>query len=344
VQDVSGKTAFVTGGASGMGLGIAMACAKAGMKVALTDIRDDALHEAMAAFGADKSAVLPLKLDVTDRVQWSAVADEVENSFGNVHVLALNAGVGVVGPMQQASYKDWDFILSVNVAGVVNGLVTMLPRMLAHGEWGRVVVTSSTGGFSAVGGAGLYCTTKFAVAGMLESLATDLRGTAIGASVFFPGPVQTNLAQTTHLVRPAHLRNEAPPPEQPGVRDSRPAPGHDRSVFMTKEEVGERVLNGIRNGDLFIMTHPEFRDGIIARNNALIRAVPDELINEPRANLVRQFGTLMYNPIYDAQRQVRGDDEAGERPRPVPSDKIQHKAQARPPRRQSTKTRTKRKS
>jgi glutathione S-transferase len=313
VQDVSGKTAFVTGGGSGMGLGIAIACAKAGMNVVLTDLREDALSEAVEAFGAGKAAVLALKLDVTNRAQWEEVADAAERRFGKVHVLALNAGVGVTGPMQQASYKDWDFILSVNVGGVVNGLVALLPRMLAHGEWGRVVVTSSTGGFSAVGGAGLYCTTKFAVAGMLESLATDLKGTAIGASVFFPGPVQTNLAQTTHLVRPAHLRNEAPAPEQPGVRDRRPAPGFDTSVFMTKEEVGERVLNGVRNGDLFIMTHPEFRDGIIARNNALLRAVPSEPINEPRANLVRQFGTLMYNPIYDGQRQVGGDEIRAER-------------------------------
>jgi NAD(P)-dependent dehydrogenase (short-subunit alcohol dehydrogenase family) len=308
VQDVSGKTALITGGGGGMGLGIALACVRAGMRVALTDLREDALREAMDAFGADKDAVLPLQHDVTDRARWAAVADEVERKLGAVHVLALNAGVGVVGPMQAASYKDWDFALSVNVGGVVNGLVTMLPRMLAHGEWGRIVVTSSTGGFSAVGGAGLYCTTKFAVAGMLESLATDLKGTPIGASVFFPGPVQTTLAQTTDLVRPAHLRNEAPPQAAPGERDRRPPPGFDTSLFMTKEEVGERVLNGVRKGDLFIMTHPEFREGIVARNNALLRAIPDEPLNEKRANLVRQFGTLMYNPIYDAQRQVGGDE------------------------------------
>jgi NAD(P)-dependent dehydrogenase (short-subunit alcohol dehydrogenase family) len=307
IGDVTGKTAFITGGASGMGLGMAKAFARAGMKVVMADIRQSAIDDALKQFENTNLDVRALKLDVTDRDGWVAAADEAEALFGKIHVLALNAGVGVVGPMQAASYKDWDFNLSVNVGGVVNGLVTMLPRMLAHGETGHVVTTSSSGGFSAVGGAGLYCTSKFAVAGMMESLATDLKGTAIGASVFFPGPVQTQLGINTHEVRPEHLRNEAPPPPAPGTRDARPAPGFDTSVFMSIEEVGERVLRGILRGDLFIMSHPEFRDGLIARNEALLRAIPDEPINTARADLVSKFGTLMYNPIYDTQQKVPVD-------------------------------------
>jgi len=308
MQNVSGKTAFITGGASGMGLGMAKAFAEASMKVVIADVREQALADAMKAFENTNLAVQPVRLDVTDREGWKDAADEAERLFGNVHVLALNAGVGVVGPMQAATYKDWDFNLSVNVGGLVNGLVTMLPRMLTHGEEGHVVATSSTGGFSAVGGAGLYCTAKFAVAGMMESLATDLRGTRIGASVFFPGPVQTNLGFTTNEVRPAHLKNETVAANVPGQRDARPMPGFDPSVFMTKEEVGRRVLRGIERGDLFIMTHPEFRDGIVARNEALLRAIPDEPPNEKRAALVKQFGTLMYNPIYDTQKNVPAED------------------------------------
>jgi len=304
MQDFSGKTAFITGGGSGMGLGMAHAFAEAGMKVVISDVREAALAAAMKTFDNTNLAVQAVRLDVTDRANWLAAAEEAERYYGNIHVLALNAGVGVVGPMQAATFKDWDFNLSVNVGGVVNGLVTMLPRMLKHGEEGHVVATSSTGGFSAVGGAGLYCTAKFAVAGMMESLATDLRGTKIAASVFFPGPVQTSLGQTTHEVRPAHLQNEAPAAAMPGQRDTRPAPGFDPSLFMTKEEVGKRVLNGIRRGDLFIMTHPEFREGIVARNEALLRAIPDEPANEKRAALIRQFGTLMHNPVYDAQKKV----------------------------------------
>lgn len=305
--DVRGKTAFITGGASGMGWGMAKAFAEAGMKVIIADIRQDALDTAMEGFSKTNLAIHAIRLDVADRDGWQKAADEAEAQFGNIHVLALNAGVGVAGSMLTATYKDWDFNMNVNVGGVVNGVVTMLPRMLKHGEEGQVVVTSSTGGFSAVGGAGLYCTAKYAVAGMFESLATDLRGTALGASVFFPGPVQTQLGQTTQATRPEHLRNDAPPPPPEAVggkKDTRPAPGFDPSLFMTSEEVGKRVLRGVERRDLFIMTHPEFTRGIEARNAALLRAIPQEAPNEARAALVAQFGTLMYNPIYETQEPL----------------------------------------
>jgi len=305
--DVSGKTAFITGGASGMGWGMAKAFAEAGMKVVIADIRQDALDEAMAGFSKTNLAVHAVKLDVTDRDGWVKAADEAEAQFGNIHVLCLNAGVGGGGLVQDMTYKDWDFGLGVNIGGVVNGLVTMLPRMLKHGEEGHIVTTSSTGGFSAVGGVSVYCTAKFAVAGMMETVATDLKDTPIGASVLFPGPVQTSLGQTTNATRPEHLKNEAPTPivvAKDGEPPRRPPPGFDASLFMSPEEVGQRVLRGIRRKDLFIMTHPEFRDGIVARNEALLRAIPVEAPNEARAALVRQFGTLMYNPIYDTQQPL----------------------------------------
>lgn len=304
LQDVNGKTAFVTGGASGMGLGMAKVFARHGMNVVIADIRKNALDEAMAGFEGGGLAAHAVRLDVTDRDEWVKAADEAESVFGKIHVLVNNAGVGVAGkPMQNATYKDWDFSLGVNVGGVVNGLVTVLPRMLAHGEDGHVVTTSSTGGFFAVGGAGLYCTTKFAVAGMMETLATDLKGTNIGASVFFPGPVRTSLGQTTEEVRPAHLRDEAASGAGGGQR-RRDIPPFDPNIFMDPEEVGERVLRGIRRGDLFIMSHPEFKDGIMARNAALLRAIPQDPPNEERTKIVKLFGTLIYNPIYDEQGEV----------------------------------------
>jgi len=302
MKEVRGKTAFITGGASGMGLGMARAFAEAGMKVVIADIRQDALDEAMAEFSSTNFTVHPIRLDVTDREGWAKAADEAEATFGNIHVLALNAGVGIGGPMSSATFKDWDFNIQVNLYGVVNGLVTILPRMQAHGEEGHIVATSSTGGFSAVGSAGLYCTAKYAVAGMMESLATELDGSPIGVSCFFPGPVTTNLGVSTAETRPEHLRNET------GSLDGRsgPPPKLDFSSFMSKEEVGKRVLRGIRRGDLFIMTHPEFTEGIKARNGALLRAQPVEPRNEERAKIVAQFGTLMYNPIYDKQQVLDG--------------------------------------
>ncbi|KPL67562.1 C alpha-dehydrogenase [Erythrobacter sp. SG61-1L] len=305
MKEVRGKTAFITGGASGMGLGMAKAFAEAGMKVVIADIRQQALDEAMAEFAHTNFAVHPIRLDVTDRDGWSKAAEEAEAIFGHIHVLALNAGVGIAGPMATSTFKDWDFNIQVNIYGVVNGLVTFLPRMQAHGEECHIVATSSTGGFSAVGTAGLYCTAKFAISGMMEALATELEGTPIGVSCFYPGPVQTNLGATTGEVRPEHLQNEPQPEVGP---DGRPPRNFtfDPSVFMSKEEVGKRVLRGIRRGDLFIMTHPEFAPGIKARNDALLRAQPVEPINQQRADVVKLFGTLLYNPIYDKQQVLDG--------------------------------------
>ncbi|WP_336977148.1 SDR family NAD(P)-dependent oxidoreductase [Altererythrobacter fulvus] len=305
MKEVRGKTAFITGGASGMGLGMAKAFAEAGMKVVIADIRQQALDDAMAEFAHTNFAVHPIRLDVTDRDGWAKAAEEAEATFGNIHVLALNAGVGIAGPMATSTFKDWDFNIQVNIYGVVNGLVTFLPRMQAHGEECHIVATSSTGGFSAVGTAGLYCTAKFAVSGMMEALATELEGTPIGVSCFYPGPVQTNLGATTGEVRPEHLQNEPKPDVGPDGRPPRNF-SFDPSVFMSKEEVGKRVLRGICRGDLFIMTHPEFAPGIKARSDALLRAQPVEPINQQRADVVKLFGTLLYNPIYDKQQVLDG--------------------------------------
>jgi NADP-dependent 3-hydroxy acid dehydrogenase YdfG len=296
----TGKTAFITGGASGMGLGMAQSFAKAGMRVVMADIRQDALDSAMKMFSNTNLAVGAVQLDVTDRAGWIAAAETAETMFGNIHVLVNNAGVGLTGMLDAMTYKDWDFSLGVNLGGVVNGLTTMLPRIRAHGEGGHILATSSTAGITAVAGAGMYCAAKFAVTGLMETLASELQGTNISASVFFPGPVNTSLGATTDQVRPAHLRNET------ASSDPLSPPEFDASVFMGKEQVGERVLRGMERGDLYIVTHPEFRDGIRARNEALLRAIPDEPINRARADVLGKFGTLMYNPIYDGQLPVPG--------------------------------------
>ena len=124
MQDLPGKTAFITGGASGIGLGIAKALLGAGMNVAIADIRDDHLEEAVAELdGGDK--VLPLKLDVTDRDAFAAAADETEAKLGNIHILINNAGVAALGPAELATYGDWDWTLGVILGGTINGAGTM---------------------------------------------------------------------------------------------------------------------------------------------------------------------------------------------------------------------------
>jgi NAD(P)-dependent dehydrogenase (short-subunit alcohol dehydrogenase family) len=301
MKNLEGKVAFITGGGSGIGLGIAKACVKHGMKVVIADKRQDALDEAVACFGSGERAVYPIGLDVTDREAYSRAADEAEAVFGKIHLLVNNAGVGGNGPARDMTYRDWDYIVGVNLGGVINGLVTILPRILKHEEEGHIIATSSTNGIAATGVSITYCTTKSAVAGMMEALATELQGTRVGASVLVPGPTMTNLGRTSAENRPPHFVNEA----KAGGQESRPQPKpRDPCVWMDPEETGERVIRGIRNNDLFIITHPEFKTGFEARFNAIVRACPAEPPNPKRWDILKTYGTVIYNDIYDRQQQV----------------------------------------
>ena len=315
MKNLKGKTAFITGGASGIGLGIAKACAKYGMKVVIADARQDALDEAMAYFKEKKLPVHPIRMNVTDREAYARAADETERVFGKIHVLVNNAGVGPAGGAgDKTTFKDWDYAVGVNLGGVINGVVTMLPRILKHGEGGHIVSTSSTLGVAAAGGMITYCTTKFAVAGMMEALATDLQDKNIGVSVLFPGPTRGNLGQSSYENRPVHLRNEGeawppgPPPPSVGRPRRYPPEEMQKVVFMDPLETGERVVRGIRRNDLFIHTHPEFCEGYIARHEALIRAIPDEPRNEKRWEMIGSFGAIYHNDIYDKQKPVGPPD------------------------------------
>jgi NAD(P)-dependent dehydrogenase (short-subunit alcohol dehydrogenase family) len=259
----------------------------------------------MKYFKEKKLPVHPIKLDVTDRPAYIKAADEAEAVFQKIHVLVNNAGVASGGPAQNMTFKDWDFSVGINIIGVANGLVIILPRILKHGEGGHIVSTSSTAGFFAVNGCIIYNMTKYAIAGMMETLAGDLMGTNVGASVLIPGPTVTNLGPSTFANRPAHLRNEGEtwPPQPPPNMPRRPPPMFEemRKIFMDPVETGERVLRGIRRNDLFIHTHPEFREGYIVRNEALVRAIPDEPVNEKRREMIKKMGTLGYNPVYERQ-------------------------------------------
>ncbi|MFA5308949.1 MAG: SDR family NAD(P)-dependent oxidoreductase [Dehalococcoidales bacterium] len=293
MENVAGKVAFITGGASGIGLGMAKVFAANGMKVVILDMRQEALDEAMAYFNRLKQPAHPIKVDITNREAYARAADEAERIFGKIHVLVNNAGASVIANVRTANYKDWDYIMGTNVGGVINGVVTVLPRILKHGEGGHVVTTSSSLGMFAMSGMGLYCTTKYAVAGMMEALAAELEGTGVGASVYFPGPVRTNFGVSNKANRPDHLKNEGPEVKEPN-------PMNDAG-YMEPEEVGERILRGIRRNDLFIMSHPEFRKGIQARNRALLRALPDEPPNKKRIAVLKTTRDLLYNPMYDKQ-------------------------------------------
>jgi NAD(P)-dependent dehydrogenase (short-subunit alcohol dehydrogenase family) len=294
MQDLGGRIAFVTGGSSGIGLGLVKVLAAAGMKVAFTyrqaQHRDEALAHLRQGPGLKVHAIA---LDVTDRAGFKAAADEAERVFGGpVQVLINNAGVGLLGLMEQASYADLDWVLSVNVGGVINGVQTFLPRMLAAGLPGHIVNVASIGGLAALGSAGLYATSKFAVVGLSEALRTDLLGRPIGVSVYCPGLVKSNIGDSARS-RPASLAESgyaAPDPDQ-----GEPPPQFMRHA-MDAETAAGYVLDGIRHNRLFILSHPEFREVLTARSELLLGSIPQEPLNEARANSERW---LLSNPVYN---------------------------------------------
>ena len=187
MNNLPNKVAFITGGASGIGLGLAKVFSEAGMKIVIADVRQDHLDTAMQFFQAANREVHAIRLDVADRKQVAAAADETVRVFGKVHLVCNNAGVSIFGPMEAATYEDWEWLMNVNFWGVVNGCQEFIPKLRAHGEGGHIVNTASMAGFITGPGMGIYCASKFAVRGLTESLRYDLAPHGIGVSMLSPG-------------------------------------------------------------------------------------------------------------------------------------------------------------
>ncbi len=292
MKELKGKVALVTGGSSGIGLGIVKVLAEEGMTVAFTYRNTAHRDETLAYFaGYPEQRVHPVELDVTDRVALARAADQIEQTLGPVQLLVNNAGVAVHGLVEHATYDDWDWVLNVNLGGVVNGIVTFLPRMLASGLPCHIVNVSSMGGVAALGAVGLYATSKFAVVGLTEALRTDMIGRNVGVSVYCPGPVQSNIADSERS-RPQSLANTGYSAEDATVG----APPPDvMQHAMSPAEAGRHVLRGIRDNALYIFSHPEFREVMAARHNAILAAVPNDPIDQARADSIRW---ILSNPIY----------------------------------------------
>ena len=291
MDEVAGRTAFVTGGASGIGLGMSEAFVAAGMNVVIADLRPDHLETALERLAGSgrRQKVHAIELDVTDREGLARAADEAERVFGNVHVLCNNAGMGILGPVTLARYDDWDWGLGVLLGGVVNGIQTFLPRMLAHGERGHIVNTSSMAGVLPIPGAAIYITAKAAVIGLSEALRSELAGEGIGVSAFCPGPVQTNIREGGRS-RPERYADSGYTELEQELEERPNSP-----LWMDPRECGERVLRGIRRDDLYIFTHREFREGADERFRAMLASFPDEPLDDERADAIR---FLLSNPIF----------------------------------------------
>jgi NAD(P)-dependent dehydrogenase (short-subunit alcohol dehydrogenase family) len=290
MRDVTGKVAFVTGGASGIGLGIAQVFLDAGMKVVIADIRDNALFAACAQLGGGNH-LLALPLDVANRDQWKSALAEASTAFGHVHVLCNNAGVGMLGDARSVTYDDWDWGLSVNLGGAVNGVQTFLPHFLAHGEPSHIVNTSTVGATLAGPGAIVYLSAKAAVLTLTECLKCDLQDTNVSVTALLPGPTATNIHEVGKL-RPARFGKT-------GLKEieERLAKGPLFSNGMDPIDVGRMVLDGIQRDRLFVYTHNDFREGVGQRCRALLASFPPGPVDPERA---KAFGFPVTNAHYAA--------------------------------------------
>ena len=274
MRDVAGKTAFITGGASGMGLAMARSFAKAGMKVVIADIEQAARDAAQAEFESSNAEFLVLPLDVTDRDAMQEAADATEERFGKVHVVCNNAGVAVGGPIDQMAYNDWDWVNKVNLDGVVNGIQTFTERMKAHGEGGHFVNTASMAGHISIPGLSVYTGTKFAVVGISETMRADLLPHNIGVSVLCPGLVNTNIFDSGRN-RPEDLPGASLTPlvdANQSAEELAAQLDQMRHTALDPAVVGDMVLHAIREDEFYIFTHPELEAMTDARKDEMASA------------------------------------------------------------------------
>ena len=275
MRELKDKIAFVTGGASGIGLGIVRRFLDAGMKVVIADLRQDHIDSAVTELEERQLGrrIHAIRVDVTDRAAMATAADEAERMFGKVHVLINNAGIGITGPLKEATYDDWDFAMGVNLGGVINGLQTFLPRIRAHGEGGHIVSTASLAAMVMMPASmAMYATAKAAVINLMESIRGELAEDNIGVSVLCPGPVKSNIHEISKNRPERFAASEAfqAAADQLGERKV-------SDLWMEPNTVGDMVVRAIRNNELYIVTHGEWREAAKARFDAMLAAMPTEM-------------------------------------------------------------------
>jgi NAD(P)-dependent dehydrogenase (short-subunit alcohol dehydrogenase family) len=249
------RVAVITGGAGGIGMGLARAFAARGAKLVLADLDDAALARAATTLREAGATVHTVPTDVGDRAQVEALADETFRHYGAAHVVCNNAGIALFGEIAHATHKDWEYTMRVNFWGVVHGVEAFVPRLVAQRQGGHVVNTASMAGLVGMQWLGVYCASKFAVVGLTEALDRELRPHGIGVSVLCPMIVETNINANSLRNRPAALRNpdhtDAPPDIDAGTMVG--------SVIPV-DEVARRVVRAVDRGDFYVLTHPEQRE------------------------------------------------------------------------------------
>jgi NAD(P)-dependent dehydrogenase (short-subunit alcohol dehydrogenase family) len=272
MRELAGKTAFVTGGAGGIGFALARAFAQGGMKVMLADIEPDALEAAVESLQEFSPDIRGTICDVTDAASVERAAQATFNAFGRVHVVCNNAGVAAGGGIDHISLDNWRWVIDVNLMGVLHGIRSFLPHIRAHGEGGHIVNTASMAGMENELGFSPYGASKFAVVSMSEGLAMQLEPHGIGVSVLCPSFVRTRIGESGRN-RPGRYGQSKP------LDPASPAAAMVAGIATQIEagidpaSVAARVLTAIRENELYIFTHPGMRAKVEARFAAILAAM-----------------------------------------------------------------------
>jgi NAD(P)-dependent dehydrogenase (short-subunit alcohol dehydrogenase family) len=272
-MDISGKTAIVTGAASGIGFGIATALAEAGANVVMADIQKAAVEQAAHGLSGTNKRVMPVRIDVTQEQSVLDALAEAERNFGKLHIACNNAGVPMHGtPMTDVPQGDWEFVIGVNIWGIIHGIRHFVPAILSHGEEGHVVNTASVAGFQNRRGTNQapYSMSKYAAVSLSEALEIELEGTNVGVSVLCPGPIATNIARGARN-RPDHMGG-------PQIRANDEATLAERlaTTGLDPQKVGERVVDAIRTKTFYAFVSAVPADVIRARHRRI-----EEALNSP---------------------------------------------------------------
>ncbi len=270
MKDFQGKVAFITGGASGLGLGLAKVFSEAGCKVVIADVRQGAIDEALGYFRGRGAPVHGIRLDITDRAAYAAAADEVAQIYGSPpQLLFNNAGVNTFGPTEKSTYEDWDWLIGVDFWGVVNGMQTFVPRMLASGLPGHIVNTSSMGGFEGSTAAAIYSAAKAAVNNLSESYRLSLAKYGIGVTVCCPANIKTNIAEATKI-RPEALKNTGYLVNEQTIESLKSIHIHG----MEPEVLAGHIKTAVEQDQLYCIPYPEVKEGLEKHFKMILDAVP----------------------------------------------------------------------
>ena len=281
MRDVIGKTAFVTGGASGIGFALGRILAQAGMKVMLADIEADALAVAVESLRSLGPDVRGLPCDVADPASIERAAEATYEAFGNVHVVCNNAGVGGGSGIDDISLNTWRWVLDVNVMGVLHGIHTFLPYIRAHGEGGHIVNTASMAGMNSGLGFSPYSASKFAVINMSEGLATQLRPLGIGVTVLCPGFVRTRIWESMRNRQERYGPMPVPDPVSASGKLIARLVELGRSG-LDPADVAAQTLTAIREDKLYVFTHPgpSWRAELEERFDAILGAMDEAAVRQ----------------------------------------------------------------